>query len=433
MSDGGGSPFVRGEGEFLFPLQGKLDRAGFDRLLTWCSRNKASDVTIQPQEPVWAEIGGKWRRVTRRALSPAEVDMACVSIYGDNARAEISAGHDLDPAYDILAPALLPEEEAGCRHPLDDPAGLGRVRFRVNITPGYMPGSTGAQLTIRALPSQPIPIGRLGIEPEILANLRPYQGMVLVTGPTGSGKSTLLSSAVRMRLETPGANEKIITFERPIEFVYKGIRSPDSLVFQTDLGQHLRPRDARGESAVWAYAVRNALRRKPSIIVLGEMRDRATMEAALQGALTGHLLMSTLHTIGVPETVRRIVMAFDPSERRTAAIDLLQALHMVVTQLLVDRVGGGKVAVREYMVFDADIRRDLEEAPVETWPARIRRALDARRCVGRSMAQAARELRAAGQIDDTVLRHLDAREATEARQPPAPEGAPAAPLSADEE
>ncbi len=405
--------FVSGTEDVVFPLDGKMDRDSFDRMLTWAARNKASDITVQAFAPVWAEIGGRWRHITKRALTATEVAMAASAIYGENARAEIAMGHDLDPAYDIMAPDLTPEEAESCLYALDDQSGLGRVRFRVNITPGRIPGGVSAQLTIRTLPSQPIELARLNLEQPILDNFRPYQGMNLICGPTGSGKSTLASSLVRWRLETPGANEKIITFEKPVEYTYDGIDSTSSFVWQTDLGNMLRPRDSKDEAAIWAYAIRNALRRKPSMIVLGEMRDRPTIEAGIEGSLTGHLLLSTLHTIGVPETIRRLVMVFDPSERRTIAVDLLQVLNLVVTQLLVDKVGGGKQAVREYMLFDSKVRRELENSPVDDWPSQIRRMLSERRVVGQSMAQTARKLLEEGVITEETARHLAAREATE--------------------
>lgn len=408
-----GTAFATGSGEGVFPLNGRLDRDDFDRLLTWAARNKASDITIQPGSPVRAEIGGRWRSITSRTLTAPDIETAARAIYGDNARAEIGAGHDLDPSYDIMAPALSPEEEDTCNYSLDDPAGLGRVRFRVNITPGRVPGGVSAQLTIRTLPSQPIPLSKLNLEQEITEHFRPYQGLNLICGPTGSGKSTLMSSLVRWRLETPGANEKIITFEKPIEYTFDGISSPDSFVWQTDLGNMLRPREGRDEHTIWAYAIRNALRRKPSMIVLGEMRDRPTIEAGIEGALTGHLLLSTLHTIGVPETMRRLVMPFDPSERRTIAVDLLQVLNLIVTQLLVDRIGGGKVAVREFMLFDAKVRRALEDISVDEWPSHIRKMLSEKRVTGQSMAQAAAILHQEGKITLEVRKHLEIREASE--------------------
>src|SRR5690606_26921321 len=128
--------------------------------------------------------------------------------------------------------------------------------------------------------SQPIELEKLGIEPAIVANVRPPQGLNLITGPTGSGKSTLLSSIVRYICENPDADEKIIEYSRPIEYVYDGLNFPASFVFQSEIGKHLRPKDERGggEDSEWAYAVRNALRRAPDIILLGEARDRATIQ-----------------------------------------------------------------------------------------------------------------------------------------------------------
>ena len=410
-----GSPFATHLDEGMFPLSGRLDRDTFDRLLVWATRNKASDITAQTSEPIWAQISGKWRRVIPRAVTPSEMEMIARTLYNDNASVLLNSGRDLDPAYDIRAPSLLPEEEKTCLYEFQDPSGLGRVRFRVNITPIRVPGATGSSATIRTLPMQPIPVEKLGLEPEILQYFLPLQGMNLICGPTGSGKSTLMSSLVRWIGETPGANKKIIEYSKPIEYTYDGLDFPDCLApAQTDLGYMLRPDgNEKGEGSIWAYAVRNALRRKPDIIILGEMRDEATMQAGLEAASTGHLLVSTLHTIGVPETIRRIVLTFPPSERQTIALDLLQVLNMVVTQLLPDRVGGGKVAVREFMVFDAKVRRTLENVDVQYWPGKIRSLLKAGKVIGQSMSQAAEKLFAQGLVSAETLEKLKARENAE--------------------
>src|SRR3546814_4810216 len=134
--------------------------------------------------------------------------------------------------------------------------------------------------------------------------------MILVTGPTGSGKSTLLSAAIRSLVEDENANEKVLEYSAPVEYVYDRVSMPSSVVFQTEVGRHLRPKDAHDEGSLFAYAVRNALRRKPTIILIGEARDRATIQASVEAALTGHLLFTTMHTIGVGETLRRAVTPF---------------------------------------------------------------------------------------------------------------------------
>src|SRR3546814_504353 len=126
-----------------------------------------------------------------------------------------------------------------------------------------MAGGDGIQITIRTLPSEPPPLADLGIEPAIVANLRPPQGMILVTGPTGSGKSTLLSAAIRSLVEGEDANEKVLEYSAPVEYVYDRVSMPSSVVFQTEVGRHLRPKDTYDDGSLFAYAVRTALRRKP--------------------------------------------------------------------------------------------------------------------------------------------------------------------------
>lgn len=384
---------VAGE-DVLVPISGSLSPDEFDHILAHAVALKASDISFQPAQPVWAEIAGRWVRLTRRALRLPEIEVLARSIYGDNAMAMLNSGRDADPSYEI-------------RHP----SGQGRLRFRVNLTAGRLPGGLGAQITLRALPTQPIPLDRLGVEPVILEHFRPAQGLNLVCGPTGSGKSTLLSSLVRWRCEQKGANEKVIEYSKPIEYVFDGLDFPDSFVWQTEVGTHLRPSDDEGESSMWSYCVRNALRRKPSIILVGEARDRPTIQAAIEAALTGHLVLTTLHTIGVPETIRRLLIPFAREERDTVAVDLLQVLNLVVTQILVRDPHGGRVAIREFLVFDHQVRRALEAEPSDRWPALLRSLLSSGRVLGRSMAESAAALLRDGRLDEETYAYVTARQA----------------------
>ena len=201
------------------------------------------------------------------------------------------------------------------------------------------------QITITKLPEIPPTINDLGIEQEIIDNFRPKDGMVLVTGPTGSGKSTLLSAGIRMIVEEPDANEKILEYSKPIEYVYDKVDMPSSVVFQTEVGRHLRPRSSDGhdEESEFAHCVRNALRRKPTVILIGEARDKATISSAVEAALTGHVLYSTMHTIGVAETLRRCY-ALPRDERQSIAIDIMETMRLVVTQTLLPKVEAVKLA-----------------------------------------------------------------------------------------
>lgn len=393
-----GAGFATGHDGSYFEYDTKLTGEEFDNLLLWAAERKASDITIQSGEQVFADIGGQLVRITRRPISPPDVEALVSHIYGPNGPAEIKSGHDLDPAHEVRKP------------------DRGRLRFRVNITGGRMSGGDAIQITIRTLPEMPPNIDDLGIEEEIKENFRPRDGMVLVTGPTGSGKSTLLSAGIRMIVERPDANEKVLEYSKPVEYVYDKVSHPSSSIFQTDVGRHLRPKFGSGdEESEFAYCVRNALRRKPTIIMIGEARDKATIEASIEASLTGHVLYTTMHTIGVPETLRRAVMPFPGEERGSIAVDIMESLRMIVTQVLIPRVGGGKVGCREYMVFDPDTRAKMLEYPIDDWPKIIRRLLSEGKVKGCSMTDSARELYKQGLIDATTMSRFEARVKHEAR------------------
>lgn len=367
-----------------------LNRDNFDDLLLFCADRKASDITIQPDMVVKAEIGGKIVPVTSKIISSAEVDDLVRYVYQEDGPAQLASGYDLDPAHEVRI------------------NGLGQRRYRVNITNGRMIGGKGPQLTIRTLPSQPIEISKLNIEQAILDNWRPEQGLVFVTGPTGSGKSTLLSSGVRMIVEPQDANEKILEYSNPIEYVYDNIDMPSSIIHQVHAGKDLRPRQGDGdEGSIFAYCVRNALRRKPTIIIIGEARDKATIEASVEAGLTGHLVYTTMHTIGVAETLRRAIIPFPESSRRAMGVDIMESLRMIVTQLLLPKKGGGKIGCREFMVFGPKVRdRFLNEKDVDSWPRLARRLLAEQAAIGQTMQEAALKLLYDGLIDKETYKRV---------------------------
>ena len=326
----------------------RLLQEHIDPLLLWCVQQKSSDTTIQTDRPVYIEVDGALCPVTRRPLDSADMANVLHRIYGPDALAKLASGQDLDLSYEVRVD----------RHT--------RFRFRTNITAVMSRGRDSVQITMRSLPSSPPSMKDLNIEQKIIDNWAPRQGLVLVTGPTGSGKSTLLSAGCRMLIEREQGCGKMLTYEAPIEFVYDSITGPRSLVAQSEIPRHL-PNFAAG--------VRNALRRKPNIILVGEARDRETVSAAIEAGQTGHLVFSTAHTIGVAATVRRIISVFEPSERYERAFALMETLRMIVTQALVPKVGGGRLGLREFMVFDDNVREILMELPLEQWTAETQRLL----------------------------------------------------------
>lgn len=383
--------FSSGHDGSYFEYDGRLSDIEFDNLLLWCTDVKASDITLQSNIPVVAEIGGMLVNITKKSLTHPEIEEIVRYIYGENGPGEIKSGYDLDPAHEVKIP------------------GKGRKRYRVNITGGRTIGSDGIQITIRTLPEMPLDINDLNIEPEIIENFRPPQGMVLVTGPTGSGKSTLLSSGIRMIIEQKDANEKILEYSKPVEYVYDKVETPTSVVFQTEVGKHLRPRGITDEESEFAYCVRNALRRKPTIIMIGEARDKATIQASVEAALTGHVLYSTMHTIGVAETLRRAIMPFPGDERRAMAVDIMETMRLSVTQMLLPKIGGGKVGCREYMVFEEKVRNQFLDTEIDEWPQIARRLLAERKCIGSSMKDSAFKLMEQNLISAETYNYIASR------------------------
>ena len=248
----------------------------------------------------------------------------------------------------------------------------------MNITAILSKGRDAAQVTMRSLPNEPPTMKDLNVEEEIIRHWAPRQGMVVITGPTGSGKTTLLAAGCRMLLERPHGCGKMLTYESPIEYVYDVIESPRSLVAQTEIPRHL-PNFAKG--------VRNALRRKPEVILVGESRDRETISASIEAAQTGHTVYTTTHTIGVAATIQRMVSTFETNERAERAYALVETLRMIVTQSLVPREGGGRVGVREWMYFPDDVREKLLDMDFKDWGAHIQRIIPN---YGRTMSHSAR-------------------------------------------
>jgi defect-in-organelle-trafficking protein DotB len=161
----------------------------------------------------------------------------------------------------------------------------------------YVDGHEGIQITIRTIPTAPPALSSLQLPQSIIDAIAPQEGVVYVTGATGSGKSTLLAAIIKELAENPDSNRKILTFESPIEFVYDSVEMPSAVVSQSEIPRHLPS---------FAAGVRNALRRKPRLILVGEARDTETINAVLEAALTGHPVYTTLHTNGVAETIRRL-------------------------------------------------------------------------------------------------------------------------------
>ena len=190
-------------------------------------KKNASDINFQSDRQVYTEIHGTLYPATFRPLDAADMATILTRIYGPEALARLASGTDLDLSYEVR------------------PDRYTRVRFRVNITAVLSRGRDASQITMRVLPNEPPTMRDLNIEEDIINAWAPRQGVVIVTGPTGSGKTTLLAAGIRMLLERKHGCGKVVCYEAPIEFVYDAIKSPRSMIAQTEIPRHL-PDFARG-------------------------------------------------------------------------------------------------------------------------------------------------------------------------------------------
>lgn len=305
-----------------------------EKMLEYAESLHASDITIQTGEPIYTEVYGRLIRITNRSLSNTELGDLINSIYGPNATTQLLSGQDIDTHYEFR------------------PTRGVRYRYRVNATSCLVEGHDAIQITLRTIPTTPPRLDTMSLPPNILEAIAPEEGIVFITGATGSGKSTLLASIIRELIENEDSNRKVLTYEAPIEFVFDEIETVSAVVSQSEIPRHLPS---------FADGIRNALRRKPRLIMVGECRDAETISAALEAALTGHPVYTTLHTSGVAETMRRLVTSFAGEERLGRTIDILETIRLCIWQKLVPTVDGTRVALREYLVFDEEVRDILLE------------------------------------------------------------------------
>ena len=338
--------------------------------IMWCVKSDASDITIQNEEQIFCEIHGKMVKVTDRRLSKSEVsDLICAIYKSDGALSKLNGGEDVDLPWSIK----VNRDET--------------MRFRVNMTTIFADGHKGFSITIRTIKNRAPLLEDLNLPKEIIENISPKQGLIIIAGATGSGKSTLLASVLDWRMRDPDAHLKILTYEAPIEYVYDDVIKPTTIISQSEIYVHLPS---------FADGVRNALRRKPSIILMGEMRDKETIGEGVTASMTGHLVYGTLHSNGVADAIRRMVNVFDSAEKNARAIDILTSLKMVIAQMLLPSTDGRRVPIREYMVFTEEIVDNLLEAGVDNLTYQARKMLLLH---GKTFLQDAQEKYDEGKID----------------------------------
>lgn len=290
-------------------------------LLAFCAKQKASDLHLSADLPPMIRVDGDIKRVNVPAMDHKEVHALVYDIMNDKQRRDYEEFLEVDFSFELP----------------------GLARFRVNA----FNHNRGAGAVFRLIPSTVLTLDQLGMG-DIFRNLSLIpRGLVLVTGPTGSGKSTTLAAMLDYVNERKNAH--ILTIEDPIEFVHE---SKKCLVNQREVH-----RDTLG----FSEALRSALREDPDIILVGEMRDLETIRLALTAAETGHTVFGTLHTTSAAKTIDRIVDVFPAEEKSMVRSMLSESLQGVISQMLLKKEGGGRVAAHEIMIGTPAIRNLIRE------------------------------------------------------------------------
>jgi len=290
-------------------------------LLAFSVQHDASDLHLSTGSPPLIRVDGDVRKLNIPAFDAKDVNALVYDIMNDRQRKEYEENLEVDFSFEV--PNL--------------------ARFRVNA----FNQNRGPAAVFRTIPSKILSLDELGC-PDIFRDISDTpRGLVLVTGPTGSGKSTTLAAMVDYINDSK--NDHILTIEDPIEFVHE-----NKLCL-------INQREVHRDTLSFEAALRSALREDPDVILVGEMRDLETIRLAMTAAETGHLVFGTLHTTSAPKTIDRIIDVFPAAEKSMVRSMLSESLRAVISQTLLKKVGGGRVAAHEIMIGTPAIRNLIRE------------------------------------------------------------------------
>ena len=284
-----------------------------------------SDIVLSPGRPPQAELYGELVEIPLpdgATLRPADTERIAFDIIGQN---------------DNLKRTLKDEGACDLSYSLPD-----RARFRVNAFRQRNSYAIVMRVIVPGIPS----FEQLALPKSLAAIAELKNGIVLVTGPTGSGKSSTLAAIIDLINSTRA--DHILTIEDPIEFLHKHKKGT------------VHQRELHSDTPSFAAALRSALRQAPKVILVGEMRDRETIEIALTAAETGHLVFSTLHTIDASKTVERIIGAFEQGDQQSVRARLAASFRYILSQRLAPKTAGGRIAVLEVLKATLRTREYME-------------------------------------------------------------------------
>lgn len=334
-----------------YKFDGQITADSLREFFVWCSRQSVSDIHIQGGNPLVVSLHGRLKRASTMPVADDTLSRLLDEVFTQEMRPAVLGGRPVDRALQL-------DGDANSRYGL---ARGERLRLRCNLvacTAGRQDRTTA--LTSRIIPWNIPELTGMGLEQDLFDSLLPPNGLGLVGGITGSGKSTLLAAIYRYCLNHL-PDRKITTIEDPIEFIL-GTASDLLPPTQLQIGRDV---------STYAEGIRAALRRAPSIIGIGEMRDLETLQAGLLAGQVGHFNLTTVHIESPGEAIPRCLTMVPPELREATAHSLLGVLRYIVVQTLLPTTDGKRQALREYIIIDDPLRKQLSEMPYPKWNLHI--------------------------------------------------------------
>lgn len=361
------------------------DMTALTDFLNFCVELGASDIILMNAKPAMILAFGNQVQVTNFRFQTEQIEhIASLVAESHNLTTALASGRDFDHAFSV--------ED---KHNTTDRGVARRLRFRLNATAIVGRDASAMQIVLRHIPADPPTLEAVGFPDELVDEIGLQQGSFLIAGETGSGKSTTFAACLRHIVEgnTP-IRGNVVTYEAPVEYVFTDMTHAHCVVAQSEIGTHLPS---------FAAGLRNAMRRKPSLIVVGEMRDQETIRAANDAAVTGHPVYGTVHAKTSADIIRRMIGQYELNQQQQVFPEIVLNCRILMSQTLVAREGGGRVCLRDWAVIDPTRAEELIEVGpthhvglIRTWMEQDDRA--------RSMKISIEAERAAGTISEETAR-----------------------------
>ena len=347
---------VQENGELLrlWPEDGsRLRDDTLDRFLAWSHDQGASRIDIETDRRVTLNIHGRVIRVTSEEMLASDVQASLSYMYrAESGLTTLRGGEPLDFGH-----RFWPNRRNNGK----------RYCFRVNASSSVIGPDKGISLVIRPIVEDPLRLEHQHIEPEIMQAIDTGDGFTIISGATGSGKTTVIGGCTCWRMEDPNQHVNIFEGSAPTELLYDRVPRINATITQVEVGRDVK---------TFAEFIRAGMRREPTDIIVQEIRDPDSMEAAIQAGISGHRVITSLHTNDCSATIRRAINLCPADQRDSLTIGFVENLRLLVNQRLLPSTDGRRTPIREFVPVTRKMRNALLDAPRDRWPFMVREAVE---------------------------------------------------------